>query len=124
MKLWMTIALFVVTSLIALLTGATVATVWKNLNHDYIVVRVSESPSCSDPEYFLELKGQTISAKGPEAEIYVMPPIGSPQQITYRIRARYSDCTEILSGQRSVERGWLLYEHVADGSIHHSVRAR
>ena len=120
----MTIALLVMTSVIALLVGATVATVWNNINPDYIVVRVSNISKCSDPEYFLELKGQTISTKGREAEIYVMPAIGSPQQITYRIRARFSDCTEILSGQRSVERGWRLYEYVADDSIRHAVRAR
>jgi hypothetical protein len=124
MKSWITIALLVVTAVIAFLVGATVATVWKNFNPDHIVVRVYGDTNCSDPEYFVELNGQTISAKGRQVDFYVMPPIGSPQQITYRIRARYSDCTEILSGQRRVERGWLVYERIADGSIHHMVRAR
>ena len=120
----MRISLLVMTSVIAILVGATVATVWNNIHPDYIVVRVSNISECSDPEYFLELKGQTISTKGREAEIYVMPPIGSPQQITYRVRARFSNCPEILSSQRSVERGWRLYESVSDDVIRHTVRAR
>ena len=124
MKLSTTIALFVVTSIPALLVGALVATVWNSLNPHYFVVHVVDGPKCSDPEYFVELRGQTVSVKVPNADIFVMPPLDSPQQITYRIRARYSNCAEILSDQRTVERGWRLYERIDEESIHHIVRAK
>lgn len=124
MKLWMTIAILMVGLAVGFAVGAFVATVWGRFKSDHFIVRVFDGQECSDPEYLLELKGQTISVKGPGVDLYVMPPTGSPQQISYRIRARYSDCSEIVSDQRTVERGWLLYESIKKGSFHHQVRAR
>ena len=124
MDSWKIVALVVVTSTIALLTGVLVATVWSNFNPDYVRVRIFDSQKCSDAKYALEQKGQSIIVNHSGSDILVMPPIGSPDQVTYTVRATYSDCAEIVSTDRIVERGWFIYENISDGKVHHTVRAR
>jgi hypothetical protein len=132
MKIWLTVALFIGAILFSLLLGASAATLWSRLNPDHIVVRVIDHQKCSDPEYLIEMDSQTTSVKGSsrpmesqvDAFVYAMPSLDAPKQITYRLRARYSDCAEILSDKRNVERGWILYENIREGAIHHIVRAQ
>ena len=123
--------------LISFLFGVFVAAVWSSMDNDFIVVRIIDNQKCNDREYLLEMENQTISVKGKqidttnlmvaleaEAFFYALPYPSTSDQITYRVRAHYSNCTEILSKEREVERGWLIYETIENQTIRHVVRAR
>ena len=108
------------------------------MDREYFLVRVIDHQDCSNPEYVLEMSTHSVSVSGSqlalsdskmmaaqnEAVLYAVQPQHSADEIHYRIRARYSDCAELISEERAVRNGWILYETIEDGNIAHMVRGR
>ena len=133
----MRVALIVLLSFCFFVLGVFSLSIWKALNPDHIVVRVIDDNKCLSPEYSVEMESHTVSVKGAQIDspstrmgededifLYAGPPHKAEDEMRYRLRARYSDCAEVLSEERVVEAGWILYERIENGRIHHMVRAR
>jgi len=123
--------------IIAVLIGVFSTQIWNNLNTSYFIVRVIDNDKCMNREYIVDLESHSVSVKGEQIElkdivialeaeafIFVMPPLDSKKEYTYKFRAKYSNCPDILSEARTVERGWLLYETIKDGKVTHTIRSR
>lgn len=126
-------------ALVALLMGVLASSVWHSMKFSFTAVRVIDRQDCSDPQYYLEMISQTISVRGEqigqtdtqsmaattEAFIYVPRIPLSEDDVRYRLRAHYSDCADVLSDERVVREGSILYEVIEkNGSISHYVRSR
>ena len=118
--------------------GVLVSWAWSVMDREYILVRVIDHQDCSNPEYVLEMNAHSVSVSGAqvalsdskmmaaqnEGFLYSVQPKQSAEEIHYRVRARYSDCAELVSEERTVRNGWILYETIEDGNIVHAVRGR
>ena len=104
---------------------------------DFYSVRVIDNSKCENPEYVLHTSFQTIeiteeqisrdsalSPNGYEAYFFVTPIFNGSKEFTYKIKASYSNCPSIESEERIVQRGWLLYEAVYQGTFTYSIRAK
>ena len=114
--------------------GILVSWIWSTMDREYILVRVIDHQECSNPEYALEMNTHSVLVSGAqlalsdskmmaaqaEAFLYAVQPRQSSEEIHYRVRARYSDCDEVTSEERTVRRGWTLYETIEDGNIVHT----
>jgi hypothetical protein len=117
--------------------GGIVVNFWNALDHEYITVRVIDNDKCDGREYIVELDSQFVSVKDNQVElentpiaqeaeafIYLIPPYDAADKIKYKLHATYSDCKNIESEIRVVERGWVLYEFIEGGKITHRVRSQ
>ncbi|MCU7844479.1 MAG: hypothetical protein KZQ93_11635 [Candidatus Thiodiazotropha sp. (ex Monitilora ramsayi)] len=106
------------------------------INPDFFTIRILDDDECSDPVYAIEMKNQLLTVSGEqiqtefnaiadkEAFFFVMPPLDGSEEYTYKVHAKYSDCKEIVTSERIVKRGWVLYESIRNGEITHKIRAR
>ncbi len=107
------------------------------MSPSYIKIRIYDDQKCLGAIYRVHQKEKTVSISGEQIS---KEPIGLAAEndtlltisvkenpdgyVYYSIEASYKDCKSIMSSERKVKPGWLLYEGIRDGVISHQVRSR
>ncbi len=129
--------IFVVVFIFGVVSGSVATSISKAMNPPYFTIRIIDNQKCSDREYSIETKENIITikpdaidnenhpvARYAEAFFHIIPNPDLTEKYGYKVHARYSDCADIVSDERIVERGWVLYESIRDGKVDHHVRAK
>lgn len=102
---------------------------------DSILIRITDSSKCDLLRYSFVMPEMTVSfspeqlavieVKRP-GELFLEIPIADQASDTfkYKVRAEYGNCSEILSSERTVKRGYIIYESIYGNKIDYTIRAR
>jgi len=121
--------------IIGILLGLLIAYIYDVLNPNYIIVRIVDNTNCKSISYSVEFKYKSVTISGDQIKtlntgmvgkmdimLIISPNKFSDKKITYKVRAKYEDCAEIVSDERNVKLGWGLYEWIDNNKIRHEVR--
>ena len=122
---------------IGLLVGFTFGQFWTGTKGRNIIILISDDSNCSVIDYAIETKYKTITVSKDQINNHLQKPLNanvsidlyppllnSGENFTYKVHANYSNCKNLVSSERIVEKGWILYEFIKNGKIEHVVRAR
>ncbi len=103
-------------------------------NIDIQIVLFDDS-QCQSPVYVIELEEKVVTISGNqvgrintgigakvESQINISPLAMDDGWFTYVLRARYDNCSELVSEERRVKQGWYIYEFIRNQNITHKVR--
>lgn len=103
---------------------------------DSILIKIRDGSKCDLKGYSIEMSEMTVSFSAAQvaaikgesisSEVVLDIPIarGEPATFSYKIRAEYENCAEIVGNERTAERGYIIYESIYDNKIDYQVRAK
>lgn len=116
--------------------GSVFTNISRNINPDYIHVRILDYSECEATQYKILFKEKVVSIEGQQIYdetqmmaaktdriIRILPKRNSDDKIEYSIKAFYKDCPSLIGKGRVVKAGSSLYESIRDGAVNHRVRS-
>ena len=123
--------------LFGFLAGNIITEISNTINPEFLTIRILDNQKCENRQDVIEMDDRIVSikpeaidtenhpvARYAEAFFRIVPMPSLKEEYSYRVHAQYSDCADIISDKRTVERGWILYESISEGEIKHVVRSR